>query len=53
MRFISYLAQGYGTDSDVTWLLDNRNVWLRHTPPHRATALFGEAAASGTAKYLA
>jgi carboxypeptidase T len=26
LRFISYLAQNYGVDPDVTWLLDNRRV---------------------------
>ena len=28
LRYISYLTSGYGTDPDVTWLLDNRTVWV-------------------------
>jgi|GEM_PF-6899428 len=28
LRYISYLVQGYGVDPDVTWLLDNRSLWI-------------------------
>lgn len=28
MRYISYLAQNYGVDPDVTWVLDNRSIWI-------------------------
>jgi len=27
-RYISYLTQGYGVDPDVTWLLDNREIYI-------------------------
>lgn len=28
LRYIAYLTQNYDTDPDVTWLLDNRDVWV-------------------------
>ncbi|HKP52889.1 MAG TPA: M14 family zinc carboxypeptidase [Chloroflexia bacterium] len=28
MRYISYLTQSYGVDPDVSWLLDNREVYI-------------------------
>ncbi len=28
LRYISYLTENYGVDPDVTWLLDNRTIWV-------------------------
>ena len=28
MRYISYLTQGYGSDADITWLIDNRELYI-------------------------
>ena len=28
LRWLSYLTQGYGNDPDVTWLLDNRYIYV-------------------------